>query len=140
MNAKILSWNVKGLNERDKRLQVRNLLKFWGANVVCLQETKLYLITRAIVRSLWCIHHIDWLYLGSIGASGGILIMWDTQVVAKIDDAIGYYSVFCKFQNVLDEWEWAFSGVYGPQYDMERLLMWEELAGVAGWWGVLLGV
>jgi endonuclease/exonuclease/phosphatase family metal-dependent hydrolase len=78
MNAKILSWNVKGLNERDKRLQVRNLLKFWGADVVCLQETKLYLITRAIVRSLWGIHHIDWLYLGSIGASGGILIMWDT--------------------------------------------------------------
>jgi hypothetical protein len=55
------------------------------------------------VRSLWGIHHIDWLYLWSIRASGGILIMWDTRVVAKTDDAIGHYSVSCKFQNVLDK-------------------------------------
>ena len=61
--------------------------------------------------------------------------MWDTRVVAKTDDAIGHYSVSCKFQNVLDKREWAFLGVYGPQSDRERLLMWEELAGVAGWWG-----
>jgi hypothetical protein len=61
--------------------------------------------------------------------------MWDTRVVAKTDDAIGHYSVYCKFQNVLDKWEWAFLGVYGPQSNRERLLMWEELAGVAGWWG-----
>uniref|UniRef100_A0A2N9IN79 DUF3752 domain-containing protein n=1 Tax=Fagus sylvatica TaxID=28930 RepID=A0A2N9IN79_FAGSY len=61
--------------------------------------------------------------------------MWDTRVVAKTDDAIGHYSVSCKFQNVLDKREWAFLGVYGPQSNRERLLMWEELAGVAGWWG-----
>jgi exonuclease III len=41
MNLKILSWNVHGLNDRDKRHQVRYFLKLWGADVICLQETKL---------------------------------------------------------------------------------------------------
>uniref|UniRef100_A0A2N9FPT0 Reverse transcriptase domain-containing protein n=1 Tax=Fagus sylvatica TaxID=28930 RepID=A0A2N9FPT0_FAGSY len=36
---------------------------------------------------VWGVHHLDWVYLGSMGASGGILIMWDTRVVEKIDEA-----------------------------------------------------
>jgi endonuclease/exonuclease/phosphatase family metal-dependent hydrolase len=136
MNLKIISWNVRGLNVREKRLQVRHMLKLWNADIVCLQETKLDFIDRGIVRSLWGIHHVDWLYLGSVGASGGILLMWDRRVVEKIDSAVGYYSISCKFQYVLDHKVLAFSGVYGPSMNGERIIMWEELAGVASWWGV----
>jgi hypothetical protein len=80
---------------------------------------------------------VDWLYLGSEGASGGILMMWDRRVVEKMDSAMGQYSISCKFRNVLDQTDWAFSGVYGPNINRERDFMWEELAGVASWWGVL---
>uniref|UniRef100_A0A2N9HJW1 Reverse transcriptase domain-containing protein n=1 Tax=Fagus sylvatica TaxID=28930 RepID=A0A2N9HJW1_FAGSY len=69
-------------------------------------------------------------------ASGGILIMWDRRVVEKMDSAVGQYSISCKFRNVLDQTDWAFSGVYGPNINRERDIMWEELAGVASWWGV----
>jgi exonuclease III len=134
MNLKILSWNVRGLNDRDKRHQVRYLIKLWGPDVICLQETKMDIITRGMARSLWGIHHLDWVYLGSEGASGGILLMWDRRVVEKIDEAIGLFSVSCKFKCVEEQNEWAFSGVYGPQTDRERRLMWEELSGLASWW------
>ena len=136
MNLKIVSWNVRGLNDRDKRLQVSHLLKMWKADIVCLQETKLEFIDRGIIRSLWGIQHVDWLYLGSDGASGGILIMWDRRVVAMTDSAVGHFSISCKFRNVVDQKEWAFSGVYGPNINRERNTMWEELAGVVTWWGV----
>ena len=53
MNVKIISWNVRGLNEQDKRLRVRNLIRRWGLDVVCFQETKMGLINRAVIRSLW---------------------------------------------------------------------------------------
>uniref|UniRef100_A0A2N9HVH9 Elongation factor P C-terminal domain-containing protein n=1 Tax=Fagus sylvatica TaxID=28930 RepID=A0A2N9HVH9_FAGSY len=99
-------------------------------------ETKLEFIDRGIIRSLWGIQHVDWLYLGSDGASGGILIMWDRRVVAMTDSAVGHFSISCKFRNVLDQKEWAFSGVYGPNINRERNTMWEELAGVVTWWGV----
>ena len=35
----------------------------------------------------------------------------------------------------IDQFDWAFSGVYGPQSDRERPLMWDELSGLASWWG-----
>ena len=58
--------------------------------------------------------------------------MWDTRV----DEAVGYFSVSCKFCSIIDLQEWFVSGVYSPQNDGERLLMWEELACINSWWGV----
>jgi exonuclease III len=59
MKSKILSWNVRGLNEMNKRLRVRNLLKEWKADIVCLQETKLEVVSRGVVRSLCGCHRGD---------------------------------------------------------------------------------
>ena len=42
---------------------------------------------------------MDWLYLGSVGASGGVLLMWDNRVVEKLEEAVGHFSVSCKFKN-----------------------------------------
>ena len=103
MNVKIISWNVKGLNEQDKRLRVRNLIRKWGPDVVCLQETKMELINRVVISSLWGGQHVDWSYLGSCGASGGVLVMWDTRVVNKIEKAVRRFSVSCKFTSVSDQ-------------------------------------
>ena len=102
MNLKNISWNVKGLNDRDKRLRVRNLVQRWGLDVICLQETKMELITRAVIRSLWRDQHVDWSYLGSYGASGGLVLMWDTRVVNKVEEAVGRFSVSCRFKSVSD--------------------------------------
>ena len=136
MNLKIVSWNVRGLNEQDKRLQVRNLIRKWKADIVCLQESKLELINRGVIFSLWGGHHVDWLYLGSVGASGGVLLMWDNRVVEKLEEAVGRFLVSCKFKNVVDQFVWAFTGVYGPNCDRDRGPLREELSGVCSWWDV----
>lgn len=52
MNLKIMSWNVRGLNDQNKRLQVHHFLKMWKADIICLQEMKLDVIDRKIVQSL----------------------------------------------------------------------------------------
>ncbi|KAF5479667.1 hypothetical protein F2P56_000468 [Juglans regia] len=91
MKHKILSWNVRGLNKVEKRLRIRRLLREWKADIVCLQETKLKLISRRIIRSLWSNIYVDWVYLVSSGASGGVVIMWDRRVVEKVEEYIGRY-------------------------------------------------
>uniref|UniRef100_A0A2N9IB59 Uncharacterized protein n=1 Tax=Fagus sylvatica TaxID=28930 RepID=A0A2N9IB59_FAGSY len=126
----------KGLNDRVKRSRICNLLHLWKADVVCLQETKLMAVTQGLIRSLWRCRYVDWLSLDSVGASGGIILMWDKRVVDRVDVAIGNFSVSCRFSEVATGFEWAFSGVYGPNRAMERSLMWEELAGIASWWEV----
>lgn len=41
MKMKMISWNVRGLNDSQKRLVVKSLLHEWKCDVVCLQETKI---------------------------------------------------------------------------------------------------
>ncbi|KAF5471907.1 hypothetical protein F2P56_008670 [Juglans regia] len=134
MKPKIVSWNVRGLNEVEKRLWIRHLLREWKADIVCLQETKLKVINRKIVRTLWSSNCVDWVYLASSGASGGIVVMWDRRMVEKVEDYIGRYMVACSFKSVLDGFMRAFAGVYGPNVDVDRRLLWDEIAGVHGWW------
>lgn len=37
----MISWNVRGLNDPQKRLVMKNLLRYWKSDVVCVEETKL---------------------------------------------------------------------------------------------------
>lgn len=68
-------------------------------------------------------------FYDTLGASGGVLLMWDTRVVVSLEEWIGYYYVICSFKNVEDGWEWTFAGVYNPNSNSDRRLLWEELAG-----------
>ena len=46
MKIKMISWNVRGLNDPQKRLVVKNLLQKWKCDVVFLQETKIASMNR----------------------------------------------------------------------------------------------
>lgn len=80
MNLKILSWNVRGLNKKDKRTMVNSLIHKWKADVYCFQETKLEGEVAEIVKQIWP----NWLVrFGCFEVSGmreGIIIMWDSRV------------------------------------------------------------
>ena len=58
-----------------------------------------------LIRSLWRSRYVDWLCLDSIGASGGIILMWDTRVVEKVEEVVGQFSVSCKFKEVSSGFE-----------------------------------
>jgi exonuclease III len=130
MKHKILSWNVRWLNEEGKRLRVRNLLNTWKVDIVCLQETKISWFTPSLVHSLCRCPYVEWCFVAAEGALGGILLMWDRKVVSKIDVCIGSYVAACCFRNVEDGLVWAFAGVYGPNKDNLRRRLWEKLAGL----------
>jgi len=124
---------LRGLNEGDKGLKVRNLIRQWKADIICLQETKLDFISNSLVKSLWGCHFVDWCYLASRGACGGILIMWDRRIVEKMDVYVGEFVVACSFRSVADDLSWAFARVYGPIFDSLRSSLWDELAGLSSW-------
>ncbi|KAL4606932.1 hypothetical protein ACB092_09G139200 [Castanea dentata] len=127
---------LRGLNGKDKQLMVCNFLRSWRADIVCMQETKLEWVTRGLVRSIWSCPYIDWLYLGSKGASGGILLMWERRVVEKLEEAVGPFSISCRFKNVSDQFEWAFTGIYGSNSNRKCQFMWEEFANLNSWWNL----
>jgi exonuclease III len=56
MKSKLLSWNMRGLNEGDKCIMVRDSLREWKVVIVCFQETKLEVMSCSAVRRLWGSH------------------------------------------------------------------------------------
>lgn len=50
------------------------------------------------------------------------------------ESCVGTFSVSAVFKNVVNGLEWIFSGVYGPNIDSSRSLLWDELAGVSALW------
>ncbi|XP_030941311.1 uncharacterized protein LOC115966107 [Quercus lobata] len=62
--------------------------------------------------------------------------MWDRRVVEKIKEVVGHFSISCRFKNVNDHFEWAFTGIYGPNLNRKRQFMWEELVGLNNWWNL----
>ena len=105
MNLEILSWNVRGLNNPQKRDTVKNLLKEWKCDVVCFQETKLDSVNSAVVKSLWSSPFVDWEALDAIhtAGGGGVILAWDTRVYKKIDCLVGCFSVFVLLKGVEDD-------------------------------------
>ena len=89
MSLRLLSWNVRGLNNPQKREVCKNLLKEWRCDVVCLQETKLASSNSVFVRSLWGSPFVDWAVLDAVQTSWGVLLVWDKRVIEKIDVSIG---------------------------------------------------
>jgi hypothetical protein len=75
-------------------------------------------------------------HVAFVGALGGILLMWDRRAVSKVDVCLGNFVAACSFRNVDDGLEWAFAGTYGPNRDIHRRHLWEELARLMCLWEV----
>ena len=59
MKIRILSWNVRGANDSDKRKLIKSIIKSNKVDVVCLQETKIKEMRTGLVRSLGVGRHLD---------------------------------------------------------------------------------
>ena len=77
---KVLCQNVRGINPDKKQLALRNAISSGSCLVICLQETKHATFDVAFVK-LFCPKKFDkFEVLPSQGASGGLIVLWDSSV------------------------------------------------------------
>ena len=101
------------MNALDKRKVIKNFLRSYRADLVCLQETKVQEMTIDLVRSLGVGRCLNWKALNAEGSAGGILLLWDNSRISLVDSVVGSFSVSCLFRMLEDGFQWAFTGVYG---------------------------
>ena len=60
MKLKLFSWNVRGVNNPNKRNAIRNFIRSQRVDLVCLQETKIQELSPVVARSLGVGRLAEW--------------------------------------------------------------------------------
>ena len=90
-NISILCWNVRGLNCPERTATVHETIATSSCHLVCLQETKLQVIDSFIATYLGGYRLKNFAYKPADGTKGGILLLWDDNVVYISNVQIGSY-------------------------------------------------
>lgn len=109
----ILCWNVRGLNAARKWDSVRN--KVVEANCdVCFQETKKDSFDPSFVRKILPANFDDYLFVPSVGVSGGLLVSWKSNLLSGDLRFSTGSSIALNFVSKHDDSVWTLMNVYGP--------------------------
>jgi exonuclease III len=76
----ILCWNIRGINAFEKWDAVRNKIEESLCSVICLQETKREHFDMSYIRKFTPRRFDKFEFIPSIGASGGILVIWNSSL------------------------------------------------------------
>ena len=85
MNLKLMSWNVRGANDSNKRKLIKSFVRKQKVDLLCIQETKIQLMSEGVVKSLGVGRFLDWRALEASGSAGGVLICWDKRSIEILD-------------------------------------------------------
>jgi exonuclease III len=110
----VLCWNIRDLNDKSKQLALMNAINISGCSVVCLQERKKSHFDLAFIKSCCPRRFDDFVYIPSDGASGGLIIIWDSLVFAGMIMHCEKFDVSVHFTSVHSSQSWTLVNIYGP--------------------------
>jgi exonuclease III len=117
---KVLCWNIRGLNAHDKQLALFNKIVESGCAVACVQETKKENFDRHFIKQC-CPKQFDtFAFSPSVGASGGILVVWKSSVFKGSLIQIQRFGIIVEFESVHTRQKWTLVVVYGPCQGEQR--------------------
>ncbi|KAL8488622.1 hypothetical protein ACS0TY_024783 [Phlomoides rotata] len=80
---KVMSYNVRGLGQRMKRMDVKQKIIQNRIEFCCIQESKIEEMEEKIGNDLWYNKEYDWVWREAEGRSGGIISIWNRKVFTK---------------------------------------------------------
>lgn len=122
----MLVWNVRGLNAGAHWDAVRELVVAERPSLVCLQETKLSVISHFDVMQILGAGY-DYTYLPAAGTRGGILVAWKASAWSVTHICPRTYSTSARVKLNCDDSEMWRTTVYGPSSEADKPAFLEEL-------------
>ena len=119
-NWNILNWNIRGINSEDKCNAIREKIDESDCAIFCIQETKREQFDHSFIRKLAPKRFNKFAFSPSEGASGGILMGWNSAIFTGEVIQINKFTVTVKFTSSHNRQTWTLSSVYGPCQGPER--------------------
>lgn len=111
---KIITWNVRGLNWRPKRLAIRETLFLEKPDVSFVQETKLSHIDDTMKKEI-CGRRLDrYEYVPATGTRGGMLIAWRSNRFQQQSVTHNQYCLTVELRDMMLDQQFQCTTVYGP--------------------------
>lgn len=127
---KIISFNARGLGGGEKRVKIRRLVQEKNPFVVCIQETKLRMVDDFLIKSIWGDDSGGYSYQSSVGASGGLITMWDKSLT-DVRSSMSFAHVLVIIGKVILTGEdIVVINVYAPCDNVVRKDLWERLVPI----------
>jgi exonuclease III len=116
----VLDLNVRGLNSEGRQLSVRRKIDESQCSIVCLQETKMEYFDHRIIRGFCPKRFDNFVYSPSVGASGGIIVLWSSAIFSGILVELQRFSIVINFTSTHNSDNWTMVTVYVPCEGLER--------------------
>jgi exonuclease III len=83
-------------------------------DIICLQETKCESFDWRLIRK-FCPKRFDqFAYSPSVGASGGIIVLWNSSIILGVLVKMQHFGIIINFTSVHNNANWTLVSVYGP--------------------------
>jgi len=126
--AKILIWNLRGLNSTSRQDSLP-IVDSSRLDIVCIQETKDTNMSRRIILSPLGSDFSDFVVAPSVGASGGILVLWRRHIGVSVTRQVDNHSVAVQFSPENGQ-SWWLTCLYGPQGKEDKTQFLQELQDI----------
>ncbi|CAL0325442.1 unnamed protein product [Lupinus luteus] len=123
---KVISINIRGLGGRLKKKEIRDLVRKYNPDFLCIQETKILAVDHKLCLSLWGNDDFGWACLPAVGASGGILSIWNKAAFVFVEARVGSHFVTVKGKWAHDNDFSNIMNVYCPCDMAGKRGFWEE--------------
>jgi exonuclease III len=112
----LLGWNVRGLNDQDRRDTVHETIAASSCQIVCLQETKLAVVSPIEAAYIGGYRLKSFAERPAIGTRGGILLLWDESSVQITNVHITEFSLSADVHlpQSSAKGDFKITAVYGP--------------------------
>ena len=129
-----LSLNIQGLGSNAKKDWIRELTNNHKISFLSLQETKKESFTDMEIKYVWGNYQFAYVESESLGLSGGILCVWDSNIFQKhhhiiSDNFVALYGMWIpkKIQILI-------ISIYAPQSVTTKRQLWDYIASLISQW------
>jgi exonuclease III len=116
----VFCWNVRGLNSECRQHDVRLKIEESDCDIICLQETKCESFDWCLIRKFCPKRFDNFVFSPSIGASGGIIVLWNSSIFTGVLMEVKKYGILVNFTSAHNNVNWSLVSVYGPCQGVER--------------------
>lgn len=102
------------MNSCKKWNSIRDRIIESRSEIICLQETKREVFDMAFIRNFCPLAFDAFEYLPSIGASGGILVVWKSSAFLGSLAFSNNYAISIEFTSKFSNDSWLLTTIYAP--------------------------